>query len=138
MALSNEAKSRIGKGLNLNNVFSSISGRIEFNEGKDRINQSIRVILETRNGEVAMLPVVGSGISELLFEPADDILKNKLEIYIRSALETLEPRIILQNVVVDVVENHIYITVDYVMSGTNMKGKFNYAITRQAGGEATG
>lgn len=137
MALSSTEKYRIGRGMNLGSVFSKISGRVEYNEGTDRINQSLKIIMDTNNGEVAMLPILGSGISEMLFEPADEILKDKMELFVRTAVENLEPRIVMQDVVIDVVENYVYITVNYILSGTNMSGKFDYTITRQAGGEMT-
>ena len=128
-------KDRIGKGMNLGNIFSSLSGKVEVNEGTDRVNQSLSVIFETSNGEVAMLPIVGSGVAEMLFEPADGILKDKLELYIRSAIELNEPRINVQDIVIDVVDNDVYVTINYVLTGTNMKGVFDYNVTTQNRGD---
>jgi len=128
-------KDRIGKGMNLSNIFSSLSGKVEVNEGTDRVNQSLSVIFETSNGEVAMLPIVGSGVAEMLFEPADGILKDKLELYIRSAIELNEPRINVQDIVIDVVDNDVYVTINYVLTGTNMKGVFDYNVTTQNRGD---
>jgi phage baseplate assembly protein W len=136
MDLSDVEVSRIGRGMDLKNIFSSVSGKIEINEGVDRINQSIALILETSNGEVSMLPVVGSGVSELLFEPADDILKDKLELFVRDALEKLEPRIGVQGLNVDIEGNFVLISVDYFLTNTNISGRFDYEVTRLSRGDS--
>jgi hypothetical protein len=133
--LSDIEKSRIGKGMKLGGIFSEVSGKIDTNDGTERVNQSLEIILGTSNGEVAMLPIVGSGLAQLIFEPADNILKDKLELYVRDAIEKLEPRIGIQDIIVDVVENHVFITVDYVLTGTNILGQFNYELTRQGRGD---
>jgi phage baseplate assembly protein W len=135
MALSDLEKKRIGRGMKLDSIFSTVTGKVEYNEGTERINQSLEIILGTNHGEVAMLPTVGSGIAQLLFEPADDILRDKLDIYVRDAIEKLEPRMSLQDVVIDIVDHHIYITVNYILTGSNIEGKFDYEITKQSKGD---
>jgi phage baseplate assembly protein W len=135
MALSELEKQRIGRGMKLSSIFSSVTGKLEYNEGTERINQSLEIIFGTNHGEVAMLPSVGSGISELLFEPADDILRDKLDLFIRDAIEKLEPRMSLQDVIIDIVENMVYITVNYILTGTNTEGKFDYSLTKQNKGD---
>lgn len=135
MSLSSLEITRIGKGMKVTKIFSDVSGKVETNDGTDRINQSLSILFETYNGEVAMLPIVGSGVYEMLFEPADDVLKDKLELFIRDAIEKLEPRISLQDVVIDIVDNHVYVTVDYILTGTNIAGSFDYEVTRQNGGD---
>lgn len=134
-SLTDLEKKRIGRGMKLSSIFSSVTGKIEYNDGIDRVNQSLGIIFETAHGEVAMIPAIGSGIAGMLFEPADDILKDKLELYIRDAIEKLETRISLQDVTIDIVEQHVYITIEYIMTGTNVEGKFDYEITKQNRGD---
>jgi len=133
--LSEIEKSRIGKGMKLNGIFSAVTGKIEYNEGTERVNQSLELIFSISHNEVPMLPTIGSGLAEMLFEPADDILENNLEIYLRDAVEKLEPRMVIQDLTIDIVENYIYITIEYILTGTNIAGKFNYEITKSDKGD---
>lgn len=117
-------------------IFSGVSGKVEINGGVDRINQSLAMIFETFVGEVAMLPIVGSDLASMLFEPSDDFLKDKVQITIMDALDRLEPRIRVDSVVVTTEDNYVFVKVNYHLTGTNMAGIFDYSITKSGKGDA--
>jgi phage baseplate assembly protein W len=90
---------------------------------RDReIQESIRLILGTAEGERPMRPEFGCGIHDFVFAPADSSTAGRIAHEVRRALERWEPRITLTDVVItfDAVEsNALYIDVQYSIRGTN-------------------
>ncbi|AMM44852.1 sheath initiation protein [Bacillus phage SP-15] len=125
----------IGKGLDLTSLFSTITGKVNYNQGFDRINQSLFIIFGTLFSEAPMLPILGSNLSHLLFEPSDDILEELVELYLREAIENLEPRIAVSRIVVNTDDHYVYITVEYILTNANIAGQFDYRLTRQTRGD---
>ena len=123
----------IGTGLRAPDSFSKSSGKVRYNTGLERINQSICHILGTRLGERFFEPEFGSRIYELIFEPNDYILKDLLIIYIKEALTRWEPRIkVLEvNPVVIEYENEVPINITYNLINTNTIYNFVYPFTRE-------
>jgi phage baseplate assembly protein W len=67
-------------------------------EDIDSINQSIRNILFTMQGEVPFDPLFGSGIHQLLFEKMSPVTEQLLKDEVQIALENHEPRIEINNI----------------------------------------
>lgn len=93
---------------NLNHGFSSplrfnSRGGTEAVQLNEQIRQSIRVILGTELGERRMRPNFGSNLHTLLFAPNNTGTANLARLYVEEALETWEPRILLEDVKV---QNH--------------------------------
>jgi phage baseplate assembly protein W len=90
---------------------------------KDReIEESIRLVLGTAEGERPMRPEFGCGIHDFVFAPADSSTAGRIAHEVRRALERWEPRITLTDVVItfDAVEsNALYIDVQYSIRGSN-------------------
>ena len=90
---------------------------------RDReIQESIRLILGTAEGERPMRPEFGCGIHDFVFAPADSSTAGRIAHEVRRALERWEPRVDLTDVVItfDAVEsNALYIDVQYTIRGTN-------------------
>lgn len=70
--------------------------------GRDAVRQSIVNILSTPYGSRYFQPSYGSQVSELIFQPNDEILKSLLINYISSALAQWEKRIKVQMVTVEI------------------------------------
>ena len=123
----------IGTGLKSPDSFSRASGKVRYNSGLDRINQSICHILGTRLGERFFVPEFGCRIYELIFEPNDYILHDMLIIYIKEALTRWERRIkVLEvNPVVVEGENEVPINITYNLINTNSVYNFVYPFTRE-------
>ena len=128
----------IGIGLLGDSPFSSTSGKTNTNIGFDRINQSLRCIIRTVLEEVPMLPILGSNISNLIFEPIDEILEDTLEISLRERLSLLEPRIKIRDIVISKDnrdENEIGVYIEYQLTNTNIVGVFRDSIVTGNGGD---
>jgi phage baseplate assembly protein W len=98
------------------------SGGVSLVSGDREIEESIRIILGTAEGERPMRPEFGCGIHEFVFAPADSSTAGRIAHEVRKALERWEPRIDLSEVVVtfDPVEsNGLYIDVQYSIRGSN-------------------
>jgi phage baseplate assembly protein W len=87
----------LGKGWSFP-VSSSIKGTIEFSQYEKSIEESIRIILSTTPGERLMRPDFGCLINEIVFSPNSPRFITLAEQYIRDAIVTWEPRVILKNV----------------------------------------
>lgn len=128
----------IGIGLFGDSPISSITGKLNTNIGFDRINQSFKVILRTVCGEVPMLPILGSKMNELLFEPIDEVLTDTINVAISSSLQKLEPRAKILTLNVDTDEkdqNKLHLTIEYVLTNTNICYVFRDTIVTGNGGD---
>lgn len=98
------------------------TGRIALVRGEREIVESIRLILGTTPGERPARPEFGCAIQELVFAPADAATAGQLAYRVRVALERWEPRIVLDDVLVDFQRaelGHLYIDIRYRIRGEN-------------------
>jgi phage baseplate assembly protein W len=99
------------------------SGSIALVGRETKIEQSIRLILATAQGERPMRPDFGSGVHNYVFSSDDAVTAGRLAFEVRAALERWEPRIELIDVMVAAQEAHgdgcLLIDVHYVIRGTN-------------------
>lgn len=72
----------------------SFSDQIEMPEktDEDLVFDSIRQIVETRQGERLLEPEFGSRILELIFEPISVIFERKVELFLTEAIRNFETR----------------------------------------------
>lgn len=80
------------------------TGSIALVSGDREIVESIRLILATAPGERPMRPEFGCAIHDLVFAPADAGTAGEISYAVRRALEQWEPRIDLDDVIVDFAE----------------------------------
>lgn len=98
------------------------TGSIALVSGEREIVESIRLILATAPGERPMRPEFGCGIHDLVFAPADAATAGEIAFAVRRALETWEPRITLDDVVIDFAEadeGTLLIDIRYRIRDTN-------------------
>lgn len=131
--LSNYQLEIIGTGLQVPDSFNDTSGKVRYNTGVDRINQSIVHILSTPVGLRFFVPEFGCRINELIFEPNDYILEDMLILYIKEALTRWEPRIKVLEIAPVVIEhnNTVPIHITYNLVNTNSVYNFVYPFNRQ-------
>ncbi len=79
----------------------SVQGGINLSSEDQKVRQSIWIILRTGLGERVYRPRFGSRLSELAFSPLNTDTLVRIRLYVREALETWEPRIILNEVRAD-------------------------------------
>jgi uncharacterized protein len=86
-------------------LHTDATGSIALVSGEREIVESIRLILATAPGERPMRPEFGCAIHDLVFAPADAATAGEIAYAVRRALEQWEPRITLDDVVVDFAES---------------------------------
>ncbi|MFF3852921.1 GPW/gp25 family protein [Micromonospora sp. NPDC002575] len=101
---------------------TSPTGGIALVRGDREIVESIRLILGTSPGERPGRPEFGCAIHELVFAPADPSTAGQVAYQVRLALERWEPRIELDDVLVDFTdadEGTLYIDIRYRLRQDN-------------------
>lgn len=107
----------------------SVSGRLQWSAGQDKIRQSILLILRTVPGERVLMPTFGCRIGELAFAPNDGATRALAQTYVKEALLQWEPRINVSALSVDVdsdVPTVLQINIDYIVRETNKAGNLVY------------
>ena len=93
-------------------------------EGEADIVSSLQVLLSTAQGERVMLPQYGCNLDELLFESLDTRMKTLMADKVESAILYHEPRIELENVLLDEsaeLEGVVLINIVYRVKTTNSR-----------------
>lgn len=116
----NDEKTFLGKGLNFP-LRTDARGGIRLVGGNEDIEQSIRIIISTRQGERVMRPTFGCRVHELLFEPRDASTISLLQEYVNEALRMWEPRIevIQVDVSIDDISGALLAEIIYVIKATH-------------------
>jgi phage baseplate assembly protein W len=96
------------------------TGGIAMVRHEDDIEQAIRIILSTAKGERRMRPTFGCDIHTLVFAPSNEATFTMLRYYVDEALTMWEPRIELDEVLIepDPNEGRIDIYVNYRVRAT--------------------
>ncbi len=68
-------------------------GGISLSSEEELVKQSILQILFTSFGERVMLRIFGSGLQDLVFEPADELIEREVDAEVRDPLARWEQRI---------------------------------------------
>ena len=98
------------------------NGRMRYVAYEADIEQAIRIILMTSQGERVMMPRFGASVRDYVFEPNSPATHRAIEEKIRQALIDWEPRINLERVEAVPDGQHpnlLLIHVDYLVRATN-------------------
>ncbi|MBW4507280.1 MAG: GPW/gp25 family protein [Scytonematopsis contorta HA4267-MV1] len=76
----------------------NVQGSVQLSNNTPNLEESIIIILGTKLGERLYRPNFGSRLSELVFEPMNTKTLLTVRLYVEEALETWEPRIIINNI----------------------------------------
>jgi len=92
------------------------SAALAFAEGTDKVQQAIRIVLETEPGERIMRPTFGCGLRRYIMEPNTIATRTLIQNDVTRALTLWEPRIELRSVSVLPGEDRalIYIAIAYI------------------------
>jgi phage baseplate assembly protein W len=93
------------------------------------IVESLRILLSTNPGERVMLPAFGCGLQRMVFEDITEQMMTEMKEMIRKAILFFEPRISLNRIdtqVVDPLEGHLEISIDYTVRTTNTRHNLVY------------
>lgn len=76
-------------------------GGVDYEEGAEKVRQSILLILDTEPGERIMRPTFGCGLRRYLMKPNTTATRAMMQRDVQQALSTWEPRISLASVSVE-------------------------------------
>ncbi len=99
-AVNGQQRDYLGKGWAFPLRLSVQSG-IQLTSEAQKVKESIWLILCTEQGERVYRPNFGSRLSELVFAPMSSETLIRIRLYVLEALETWEPRIIINEVRTD-------------------------------------
>jgi phage baseplate assembly protein W len=117
----------LGTGWSFPPTFEVNNYRLNMTHKQDNISQSIDLILQTNQGERSLMPQFGSSLRSFLFRPFDAPLQNEIIAAVKSALLEYEPRIIVNNVILEPLTGNlsgVAIYIDYTLKITN--SRFNH------------
>jgi len=117
-------RSYLGTGINYPIVLDK--GSVVLNSDTPLIDQSINIILSTAKGSRFFLPEFGSRLSELAFEPNDEVLAELLIYFITEALDAWENRIRVVSVNTVIDTDVVQCTITYRVLQSNEIESFVY------------
>lgn len=94
---------------------------------EQNVNEAIRIILQTNNGERCLNPRFGSGLQTFFFRKMDETLKGEIADAVKYSLMHNEPRITVQDISVaytNIMTGLIEIRILYVFNQTNTRHNY--------------
>ncbi|HEU4719677.1 MAG TPA: GPW/gp25 family protein [Bacteroidia bacterium] len=125
--LSKQENNFLGAGWAFPVAFSNGNYQVDSSSYEKNINDSIDIILQTKNGERAFDPQFGSGLQQFFFKKMDETLKGEIQDAVEAALLLNEPRITVQSVAVeyaDIQDGLVEITIVYIYNQTNTRHNY--------------
>ncbi|SDG65136.1 hypothetical protein SAMN05421827_10931 [Pedobacter terrae] len=117
----------LGSGWAFPVTFSVGNHQLNLSAYEENINESIDIILQTRNGERCMEGGFGGGLQQFLFKKMDETLKGEIKEAITYALMYNEPRITVTDVDVqfrDIRGGVVEILLTYMYNQTNTRHNY--------------
>ena len=116
---------RLSKGfLDLSASFqtSPLSSDLIALKNESAIARSVRNLVLTIQGERPFQPVLGTGVSRLLFENMDKLTASAIRSEIRATIENYEPRVEINEIIVepDFERNAMDVTLQYFIIGIDV------------------
>ena len=104
------------------------TGKLITKTDVEAVRRSLRNLILTNNGERFYKPNLGSGIRNLLFEPASEMVRDKLHTTITDTIEKYENRVILRKLDVNVIDDGLAYNIDIYFSIISSPEFFNVNI----------
>ena len=114
----------LGSGWSFPVTFSGGNHRLITTRFESNINDSIRAILLTRQGERTMEPQFGSGLQKFFFKKIDETLKGEIKEAVSVSLLNNEPRITVKEInvgVKDMLNGLVEVEIIYIYNQTNTR-----------------
>ena len=91
-------------------------------KNESAIARSVRNLVLTGQGERPFQPVLGTGVSRLLFENMDKLTASSIRSEIRTTIENYEPRVEINEIIVeaDFERNAFDVTLQYFIIGMDV------------------
>ena len=127
-----QKKSRAFTDLSLGMVRNANTKDIAVVKNDNAIKQAVKNLIMTAPGEKPFQPLVGSNISQLLFEPMDDFTGDAVKEEVINTINRFEPRVRLANCIVrpDFDRNSFNVTVEYKIVGVPIVETVEFVLQR--------
>ena len=91
-------------------------------KNESAIARSVRNLVLTARGERPFQPILGTGVSRLLFENMDKLTASSIRSEIRTTIENYEPRVEINEILVepDFEGNAFHVTLQYFIIGIDV------------------
>ena len=91
-------------------------------KNESAIARSVRNLVLTIQGERPFQPVLGTGVSRLLFENMDKLTASSIRSELRTTIENYEPRVEINEIIVepDFERNAFHVTLQYFIIGMDV------------------
>lgn len=91
-------------------------------KNESAIARSVRNLVLTVRGERPFQPILGTGVSRLLFENMDKLTASAIRSEIRTTIENYEPRVEINEILVepDFERNAFHVTLQYFIIGMDV------------------
>lgn len=117
----------LGSGWSFPVSFSVGNFQLNVSAFETNINESINIILKTKNGERCFQEQFGSGLQEFFFKKMDETLKGEIIEAVFTSLLHNEPRIAVNEVEVDYIDPQsgiVEISISYTYNQTNTRHNY--------------
>lgn len=119
----------IGRGWSFPPAFikTGDGGEVIMTEGKEDIDRSLEILLNTAFGERVMRPEYGCDLRRFLFDPVNANMTAYIRKIVEEAIFYFEPRIRPESVTVDtgnINEGQLVIRIVYIIKSTNSRSNY--------------
>ena len=122
-------KTFLGVGWKFPPTFDKRAGSVVLVSEEEDIRESLRILLTTKKGERVMLPEFGCDLHHMVFESIDSNLISEMKRLIQQAVLYFEPRIILEEVVINTnrqLDGILEINLIYIIRKVNKRSNMVY------------
>ena len=91
-------------------------------KNESAIARSVRNLVLTARGERPFQPILGTGVSRLLFDNMDKLTASAIRSELRTTIENYEPRVEINEILVepDFERNAFHVTLQYFITGIDV------------------
>ncbi len=128
MIRESEKNNFIGTGIQFPIKINPSTGKIETAQGKNLIEQSIKLLLSTKPGERLYHSKYGIDLTPLLFEIPNDSTLKEIEERIKDSIVLFLPMILIDSVdfEINALQGVIHIQIGYIVKSTNARANYVY------------
>ncbi len=126
----------LGRGWSFPPTFEKELNSVELVQDEEDIAQSLKLILSTRPGERLTNPEFGCAIHEFVFDPINPTTKYLLRDAIEKAILYFEPRITLEEVIIETdreLDGIVDIKLDYTIRKINVRSNIVFPFYKLEG-----
>ena len=112
------------------------NGELLMTQGKEDIDRSLEILLNTAFGERVMRPEYGCDLRRFLFDPVNANMRAYLKKIVEEAILYFEPRITPEDVTVDtdqINEGKLEINIEYRIKATNSWSNYVFPFYKKEG-----